>query len=236
MSIFTPEDYRILVIDDHVAVLRAVQNVLESDGFHVYTKTSGELALEWISTSGLPHLAIVDITLSKMTGWAFCREVHSYSDLPIIMLTGEQHANMEIKALDLCAEDYITKPFNKDVLLSRVRRVLRRIGDFKYVMQAQVMIDEQFSINFMAHTVLLTGTELSLTPIESKIIYLLARSPRQPIPASRLMQRLWPMEDADEGRLRVYLFRLRKKMGTAVTDDHEYIQSKRGHGYYLQPR
>ncbi len=236
MSTFTPENYRILVIDDHVAVLRAVKNVLEDDCFQVFTVTSGEMALEWIEESGLPHLAIVDITMSKMTGWAFCREVHSYSDLPIIMLTGERHANMEIKALDLCAEDYITKPFNKEVLLSRVRRVLRRIGDFEYVMQAQVVIDEQFSINFMAHTVLLSGKELSLTPIESKMIYILARSPGQPIPAGRLMQRLWPMEDADEGRLRVYLFRLRKKLKTAVSDDHEYIQSKRGYGYYLQPR
>ena len=236
MATFTPENYRILAIDDHVSILRAVQNVLEDDRFQVFTVTSGEMALKWIEESGLPHLAIVDITMAKMSGWAFCREVHRYSDLPIIMLTGEHHAKMEIKALDLCAEDYITKPFNKEVLLSRVRRVLRRIGDFEYVMQAQVMIDEQFSINFMAHTLLLSGKELSLTPIESKIIYILARSPGQPVLASRLMQRLWPMEDADEGRLRVYLFRLRKKLKTAVPDDHEYIQSKRGHGYFLQPR
>jgi len=236
MSTFIPENYRILVIDDHVAILRAVQNVLEADGFRVYTATSGEKALEWITESGLPHLAIVDITMAEMNGFAFCQEVHTYSDLPIIMLTGAQEVQMEIKALDMCAEDYITKPFNKDILLSRVRRLLRRIGDFAYVMQAHVAIDDQFSINFVAHTAVLSGTEIALTPIESKIIYIFLRSPGHPIPASTLIQRLWPMEDADEGRLRVYLFRLRKKMETAVSDDHEYIQSRRGHGYFLQPR
>jgi len=236
MSTFIPENYRILVVDDHVAVLRAVRNVLESDGFRVYTVISAEKALEWITASGLPHLAIVDITMAEMNGFTFCEEVHSYSDLPIIMLTGAQEAQMEIKALDICAEDYITKPFNKDILLSRVRRLLRRIGDFAYVMQAKVLIDDQFSINFVAHTVILSGTEITLTPIESKILYIFLRSPGHPIPTNTLIQRLWPMEEADEGRLRVYLYRLRKKLETAVSDDHEYIQSRRGHGYFLQPR
>lgn len=236
MSTFIPENYRILVVDDSVSVLRAVQNVLSDDGFRVYTATSGKKALAWITASGLPHLAIVDIAMAEMDGFSFCQEVHTYSDLPIIMLTGAQEVQMEIKALDMCAEDYITKPFNKAILLSRVRRLLRRIGNFAYVMQAQVVVDDRFSINFVAHTAVLDETEVALTSIESKIIYIFLRSPGHPIHASTLIQRLWPMENADEGRLRVYLYRLRKKMETAVTDDHEYIQSRRGHGYFLQPR
>lgn len=236
MSIFTPENYRILVVDDSISILRAVQSTLEHEGFRVYTAISGEAAMEWITASGLPHLAIVDITMAKMDGFTFCQEIHTYSDLPVIMLTGQVEAAVEIKALDLCAEDYITKPFNREILVSRVRRLLRRIGDFAYVMQSQVTIDDRFSINFVAHTAVLDGTEITLTAIEAKIIYIFLRTPGQPNPTSTLIQRLWPLEDADEGRLRVYLYRLRKKFETAVSDDHEYIQSRRGRGYYLQPR
>lgn len=236
MSTFIPENYRILVVDDSVSILRAVQSTLESVGFRVYTVTSGEAAIEWITASGLPHLAIVDITMAEMDGFTFCQEVHSYSDLPIIMLTGHLEAAVEIKALDSCAEDYITKPFNGKILVSRVRRLLRRIGDFAYVMQAYVTIDDRFSINFVAHAAILDGNEIILTPIEAKIIYIFLRTPGKPTPSSALIQRLWPLENADEGRLRVYLYRLRKKLKTAVSDDHEYIQSRRGYGYYLQPR
>lgn len=236
MSAFIPENYRILVVDDSVSILRAVQNTLEHEGFRVYTVTSGEAALEWITTSGLPHLAIVDITMAEMDGFTFCQEVQTYSDLPIIMLTGQVEPAVEIKALDSCAEDYITKPFNREILVSRVRRLLRRIGDFAYVMQAHVTISDRFTINFMAHTAVLDGNKILLTAIESKIIYIFLHAPGQPIPTSTLTQKLWPLEDADEGRLRVYLHRLRKKLKTAVSDDHDYIQSKRGYGYYLQPR
>ncbi len=236
MSTFYPENYRILAIDDHVAVLRSIQIALEADGFQVYTAVSGEAAIEWIKESGLPHLAIVDLNMAKMDGFSFCREIHEYSDLPIIMLTGESAVRTEIRALNSCAEDYITKPFNKEILLARVRRVLQRIGDFAYVMQAQIVIDEQFSINFVAHRAILSGNEVALTAVESKIIYILMRSPGDPVPPAILMQRLWPLENADEGRLRVYLHRLRKKMKTAVADDHDYIQSKRGYGYFLQGR
>lgn len=236
MSTFTPEDYRILIVDDSVSILRAVQSTLEHEGFRVYTAISGEAAMEWIAASGLPHLAIVDITMAEMDGFTFCQKVHTYSDLPIIMLTGQAEAAVEIKALDVCAEDYITKPFNREILVSRVRRLLRRIGDFAYVMQAHVTIDERFTINFVAHTAVLDGIKITLTAIESKIIYILLRTPNQPTLTSTLTQKLWPLEDGDEGRLRVYLYRLRKKFETAVSDDHQYIQSKRGRGYYLQPR
>ncbi len=236
MSTFEPENYRILAVDDHVAILRSIQIVLEGDGFRVYTATSGESAMEWVKEHGLPHLAIVDLNMAQMDGFSFCRKIHESSDLPVIILTGESAVQVEIKALNSCAEDYITKPFNKELLLARVRRVLQRIGDFAYVMQAQVKIDTQFSINFVAHHAILSGQEVALTADESKIIYILLRSSGKPVSPAILMQRLWPLENTDEGRLRVYVHRLRKKIGTAVADDHDYIQSKRGYGYFLQPR
>lgn len=236
MSTFTPENYRILVVDDSVSILRTVQFLLEHEGFRVYTAISGEAAIEWITAEGLPHLAIVDITMAEMSGFDFCLEVHTYSDLPVIMLTGHLEAETEVKALDSCAEDYITKPFKREILVSRVRRLLRRVGDFAYVMQAQVTVDDRFSVNIVAHKAVLDDNEITLTPTESKIIYIFLCTPGLPISTSTLIQRLWPLENADEGRLRVYLHRLRKKFETAVSDDHEYIQSRRGHGYYLQPR
>ena len=121
------ETQRILAVDDNTYTLRIVQHTLEQVGYKVSTAVSGPEALRLINRHGIPHLAIVDLHMPKMSGFEFCRAVHEFSDMPVIMLTAVNAESTIIDGLERHAEDYIVKPFNPPELIARVRRVLRRL-------------------------------------------------------------------------------------------------------------
>ncbi len=233
-----PDTYRILVVDDSTLVLRLVANALSDANFEVSTALSGEEALELINRYGLPHLALVDINMPPgMDGFEFCEAVHEYSDLPIIMLTAVAHEDTIIQAIEQHAEDYITKPFNSGELVARVRRVLRRIGDFAYTLSPVTQVDDHLSIDFPGRKIILNGQETSLTPTETKLLYVLLRSAGRTVTNDFLLRRLWPLERVQEDRLRVYVHRLRRKVDEKGAEQ-QYITSERGIGYsfVVRPR
>ncbi len=225
-----PDAYRILVVDDSEMIVRLVATALKEANFQVSTALSGEEALELIGRFGLPHLALVDINMPPgMDGFEFCETVHQFSDLPIIMLTAIDHEDTIIQAIDQFAEDYITKPFNTGELVARVRRVLRRIGDFTYTLAPITQVDERLSIDFPGRKVIVNGEENSLTPTEAKLLYILLRAAGRTVTIDFLLRRLWPLEKANEDRLRVYVHRLRRKI--EADGGQQYISSQRGIGY-----
>ncbi|MBK7894406.1 MAG: response regulator transcription factor [Anaerolineaceae bacterium] len=130
MLIGNAEDtaFKILVVDDNISILRAVQTALQREAYVVHTAVSGEEALSVISRTGLPHLAIIDLNMPGMDGFELCEAIHEFSDLPIIMLTAIDDEETVVFGLDRYAEDYIVKPFRAAELMARVRRVLRRMG------------------------------------------------------------------------------------------------------------
>lgn len=108
----TPETQRIMVVDDSAYTLRIVQHTLEGAGYTVSTAISGPEALKLITRYGLPHLAIVDYHMPEMSGFEFCRTIHEFSDVPVIMLTAVSTEETIIEGLEQHAEDYVVKPFN----------------------------------------------------------------------------------------------------------------------------
>ena len=137
---FDASAYRIFVLDDNFSMVRLVSTALQKSGFKVSTAASGEEGLDLIRRNGLPHLALVDIHMPYgMNGFDFCEAVLTFSDVPIIMLTAVDEDETIIQTIDQYAEDYITKPFNPGELVARVRRVLRRIGDFAYTLSAETL-------------------------------------------------------------------------------------------------
>jgi DNA-binding response OmpR family regulator len=220
---------RILVIDDNAHTLLIVGRALEKAGFEVQTTASGEEALEQIQENGLPHLAIVDINMDGMSGLEFCEKVQQYSDLPVIMLTGVEKEETVVQVIELYAEDYVTKPFSPNELVARVRRVLRRLGDFTYTLAPLTVVDDNLKVNFSECNAFVGGEQVSLTPTETKLLYILMRNSGQIVTADFLLRRLWPREIAFEDRLRVYVHRLRKKI--EPDSDRQYIISERGIGY-----
>ena len=225
---------RLLVVDDDPAILRLVRDKFERADFEVLTAGSGQAALDLIAHRGLPHLALVDLNMPGMDGFEFCRRVLRYSDLPIIILTAVDEEETVIQAIDLFAEDYVTKPFSPRELVARVRRVLRRIGDFAYCLEPVTRVDERLAVDFVGQRALVGDRPVDLSPTEAKILYLLMRNAGHSLPSEYLLRRVWPLEEVFEDALRVNVHRLRKKIG-ANPAGLPYIVTERGVGYCFLP-
>ena len=156
----TPETQRVLVVDDNAYTLRIVQHTLEGAGYTVSTAISGPEGLKLITRYGLPHLAIVDMHMPEMSGFEFCRAIHDFSDVPVIMLTAVNTEEAIVEGLEKHAEDYIVKPFNPPELVARVRRVLARMEDYTYTLDSTTRIDERLLINFPLREALFRVTNM----------------------------------------------------------------------------
>ncbi|MEJ2747625.1 MAG: response regulator transcription factor [Anaerolineae bacterium] len=221
---------RILAVDDNAFTLRIVQHTLEQAGFQVMTAVSGQDALKLINRHGIPHLALVDLHMPLMSGFEFCHAVREFSDMPIIMLTAANTEETIIKGLEQYAEDYIIKPFSPSELVARVKRVLRRIDDYSYTNESTTRIDDNLMVDFPKREALVNGQSVSLTPTEAKLLYILVRNAGRIVTTDFLLNRIWPMQNAQEDRLHVHVHRLRRKI-ESNPNEPTYIVAERGTGY-----
>ena len=231
-------EHKILAVDDNAYTLRIVKHSLSQAGYDVMTVTSGEEGLNYIMEQGLPHLAIVDLHMPPgMSGFEFCRTIHQYSDVPVIMLTAVGEESTVLEGLEKHAEDYIVKPFSPGELVARVGRLIRRMGEFAYPLKAITIVDEQLKINFPQRQAIVNEKPVSLTPTETKLLYILMRNAGRIVGTEYILRRLWPAEPAFEDRLHVHLHRLRRKLESDQNKGQpEYIVSERGSGYmFMQP-
>jgi DNA-binding response OmpR family regulator len=226
----------ILAVDDDPFNLRIVKHAMEQADFKVMTASSGEEALTLIKRQGLPHLAVVDIHMPPgMSGFEFCRSIHQFSDLPVIMLTAVGEEGTVVEGLEKHAEDYIIKPFVPGELVARVNRVLRRIGDFAYTLEPITRVDERLSVDFPSRLAIVNDKQISLTPTETKLLYILMRNAGRTVTTDFILRRLWPLEPAYEDRLHVHMHRLRRKIEDKENKKRpRYILSERGLGYTFQ--
>lgn len=224
------ETRKILAVDDNSFTLRIVQHTLEQAGYQVVTAVSGKDALNIINRHGIPHLAIVDLHMPVMSGFEFCRQVREFSDLPIIMLTAVNNEATIIEGLEEYAEDYIIKPFNPSELVARVNRVLRRMGDYTYTLDATTQIDDRLKINFPNREAIINDKSISLTPTETKLLFILVRNAGRIVTTDFLLNRIWPLQNAQEDRLHVHIHRLRRKIEEDPNAPN-YIVAERGTGY-----
>ncbi len=228
----------ILAVDDNAYTLRIVQHTLREADFDSLTAVSGEEALEAVSTKGIPDLAIVDLHMpGGISGFEFCHAVHQFSDLPVIMLTAVGDEGTVLEGLDVHAEDYMVKPFNSGELVARVSRILGRMGKIEFPSTPLTFVDDQLQIDFPRRKAIVNGNPVSLTPTESKLLYILMRQAEEVVETDYILRRLWPGEPAFEDRLHVHLHRLRRKLERdQVEPVQEYIASERGKGYVFLPR
>ncbi len=222
--------YRILIVDDDAMAREILKRILEHAGYEVMTAGSGPEALRKLH-EGIPHLVIVDLMMPEMDGFELCRRIKSHLDVPIVILSAVAAVESKVEGLQMYAEDYVVKPFEKEELVARVQRVLRRYGESAGVEQPEVVIDQDLQINFVQHWARVRGQQVTLTPTESKLLFLLVRNAGRVVTNETLLAKAWAGdEEAYEEGLRVHISRLRSKI-EANPSKPIYIQTKRGVGY-----
>jgi DNA-binding response OmpR family regulator len=221
---------RILAVDDDPFILRLVATKLENSGYHVLKATSAGEALQIVEQSGLPHLGLFDIDMPEMNGFELCQRLQSFSDLPVILLTALDQEETIIEGIERYAEDYIVKPFRAGELVARVRRVLRRMGDFQYTLSPVIQVDDILSVDFVRQQIWINGNSAALTPTETKILYILMRNAGRTVTTDFFLRRIWPREEIYEDTLRVHIHRLRQKL-EPTSSQRRYISTQRGLGY-----
>ncbi len=226
--------HKILVVDDEPDIVSVVRMTLEAEGFEVATAFSAQEAFDLIGRKGLPHLAVLDIMMPGTDGITLARKLQKFSDLPVIMLTAIDEEATVVKTIEEVAEDYVSKPFRPKELAARVKRVIRRMGDFAFRLETLTVIDDHLAVDFAAKKVLINEEPVSLTPTETKILHILIRSARRTVTTEYLLARLWPLDEVYEDTLRVHVHRLRQKIEPNASKPH-YLITQRGVGYSFLP-
>ena len=226
--------HKILVVDDEPDIVSVVRMTLEAEGFDVSTAFSAQEAFDHIGRKGLPHLAVLDIMMPGTDGITLARKLQKFSDLPVIMLTAIDEEATVVKTIEEVAEDYVSKPFRPKELAARVKRVIRRMGDFAFRLEILTVIDDHLAVDFAAKKALIDEKPVSLTPTETKILHILIRSARRTVTTEYLLARLWPLDEVYEDTLRVHVHRLRQKIEPDASKPH-YLITQRGVGYSFLP-
>jgi two-component system KDP operon response regulator KdpE len=218
---------RILVCDDDPQILRALRLVLRGAGYEVLTSATGEEALDRAAVAG-PHAAIIDLMLPDLPGIEVCRELRSWSEMPIIVLSAVTDEKSKIEALQSGADDYVTKPFAPGELVARVQAVLRRAG--RSATEPRIEADG-LVVDLAAHTVTLDGQEVRLTPIEFALLRALATNRGLLMTHRKLLTEVWgPEYDDATSLLRTHIANLRRKL-QGSGERPRFIRTDAGIGY-----
>ncbi|HZD32459.1 MAG TPA: response regulator transcription factor [Candidatus Angelobacter sp.] len=228
----TSEPAHILVVDDEPQITRVLRTALTAQGYDIRVANDGEMALE-IMKDWAPNLIITDLSMPHIGGVELCRRVRTVSPVPILVLSVRDQERQKIEALDAGADDYITKPFNMNELLARVRANLRRAPKPEEPTESVEVGD--FRIDLATRSVEVAGRELKLTPKEFDLLLYLSQHPRRVIPHRTLLAAIWGANSTEQPEyLRVFMGQLRKKI-EADPSDPRYLLTERWVGYRFEP-
>ena len=221
---------RILIADDEDVLRDFISRNLRARGFEVFEASNGlEAVAQWEREN--PHLLILDIMMPRMDGLEVCQRVREQSSVPIIVLTALDAERDKVMALDLGADDYLTKPFGVEELLARVRAVLRRTQSETPTSNSTVKQFDDLQIDLLGHVVRLKGAEVRLSPTEFSLLAQLVSNEGKVLTHRALLQSIWGPEYGGEAEyLRVYINRLRHKLESDPANPR-YLLTEPGVGY-----
>ena len=221
---------RILVVDDERQILRMLRTALQSSGYEVATAAHGMEALERMKEQP-PDLVITDLAMPEMNGVELTQAIRRQGDTPVIVLSVRDGEVMKVRALDEGADDYVTKPFNMQELLARVRAQIRRLPA---ALPATYLEEGDFVVDTELHAVTLRGQKLRLTPKEFDLLLFLMRNPRRVLTHKVLLRAVWGVAGEDQPEyLRVLIAQLRRKLEVETTA--KYVLSEPWVGYRFEP-
>ncbi len=226
--------YKILVIEDEGNIRSFVQTVLETGGYHVLTAATCSQG-EMMFSSHVPDMVILDLGLPDGDGLDFIRSVRMDSTTPILVLSARTMESDKVAALDLGANDYMTKPFGTAELLARVRAALRvrmLTGENSGAFGAVYQVDDLI-IDCERRIVSIGGKEVKLTQTEFNILTLLAQHRGKMLTYSTIIRRIWgSMDEGSIKKLQVNMANIRKKLGIKP-GDNRYVINELGVGYRM---
>lgn len=226
---------KILLVEDDQNINKLITDYMNAHGFEVTAVTDGPEALEHVRTRGLPHLALVDLSLPTMHGFEVSNKLKSMADVPIIFVTASSDTETVVQGLKKYAEDFIVKPFELRELEARVQVVLARMPSLDYASEPIIRVDDNLSIDFAHNRIVVNGKAYGLTPTESILLHVLLRNASRVVENRMLIARVWPSEEVYEDTLRVHMHRLRRKLEADSHHPH-YIRTERGVGYMFTVR
>ena len=226
---------KVLIIEDDASIQKLLSTILTANQYDVLDARTGAQALT-MAASYCPDIVLLDLGLPDMDGTAVLSAIRSWSTAPVIILSARTNERDKVEALDLGADDYITKPFGTSELLARIRTALRHAHT---VAQGALANSEQFrsgdlSIDFSKHRVYICGEDVHLTQNEYRIVTLLAKYSGRVITYDTIMQEIWgPNMKSDNKILRVNMANIRRKIEKNPAEP-EYIFTEAGVGYRLR--
>lgn len=225
----------ILIIDDDKLTARVVADKLTEAGHAVHVAHDGQEGLRQLYAHR-PNLVILDLMMPRMDGWTTCQRIRQMSDVPVIMLTAKDRPQDIIRGLDEGADEYMTKPFEVDVLLARVRAVLRRVmlSRDKSSQKEDVYDDDYLSFDPAGRRLSVDGKRVNLTPTEYDLLTLLIKNVGRVLPYRDLLEQVWGWEYIDDvDYLRVYIWHLRRKLEPDPKKPR-YVLTEHGVGYRFE--
>ena len=225
---------KILVVEDDPAITNLIRTTLDTQEYQYHTAKNGaEALLDAVSYN--PDVIILDLGLPDMDGVEIIHKVRGWSMVPIIVVSARSEDQDKVEALDAGADDYLTKPFSIDELLARLRVALRRSRAEEGAAQTQSSIYRNggIVIDYAAGCVYIEGNEVHLTPIEYKLLCVLAKNTGKVLTHNYILKEVWgSVLASDTPSLRVFMATLRKKIEKNPSDP-KYIQTHIGVGYRM---
>lgn len=231
MTTIDRRQYRILVVEDEQGLAESIRYTLETEGFEVLVAVTGLAGVESARVHG-PDVILLDLMLPGMSGLDVCRQVRSFSDAPIIMLSAKDAESDKVAGLELGADDYMTKPFSMRELVARVRSQLRRVSRTGLLADSnEVIRGGPVELDIDAHMVRVDGVPVELRPKEFELLESLMRRKNRLAERHTLIDEVWGLSYfGDTKTLDVHIKRLRQKI-EADSSDPRHIVTVRGLGY-----
>jgi two-component system, OmpR family, KDP operon response regulator KdpE len=226
---------RILVVDDEPQLTRVLRTGLTSRGFEVRVAADGLAGFE-VFSDWQPDLIVTDLAMPNVDGLELCRKVRSISQVPIIILSAKGEEKTKVEALDLGADDFVTKPFGIDELLARIRASLRRANAGPSNSASRSLLESgDFHIDLDSRSVTVRGSEVHLTPKEFDLLTYFLKHPGKVLTHRTLLAALWGGNYVEQNEyLRVFVGNLRKKIEKDAASPH-YILTEPWIGYRFDP-
>jgi DNA-binding response OmpR family regulator len=229
------ENKKILVIDDDVNLSQMIKFTFSRAGALVYTAVDGREGLHRFYEHR-PDLVILDVRMPDVDGWETCRQMRMFSNVPVIMLTTLNKDEEIIRGLDCGADDFVSKPFSREVLLARARALLRRT-EAPFELDGQVTYsDDYLVVNLEKRRVLVQGQMVQLTATEFRLLSYLLQNAGQVLTYRTILDKVWGWEYQDSvDYVHVYLSHLRRKIEEDPRNPR-YLLTERGVGYRFEKR